>query len=175
MGLVLFSDRTELYVPPRKGRNHILRLILDLFTAQPSHKETDIAAALRMANRSLKRRSIIFLLSDMLVPIDTYATELSLLAYHHDVMVLIFTDPLEQKLPDIGLARIEDAETGQIMWIDTHAFNWQQNFSAQGRQLQNRVEAMMLEADVDVAHIDVNDDYVARLVTLFQGRAGSRR
>ncbi len=175
VGLVLFSDRTELYVPPRKGRNHILRLIRDLLTAQPSHKETDIAAALRMANRSLKRRSIIFLLSDMLVPIDTYATELSLLAYHHDVMVLIFSDPLEQQLPDIGLARIEDAETGQIMWIDTHASNWQQNFSAQGRQLQNRVEAMMLEADVDVAHIDVNDDYVARLVTLFQGRTGSRR
>jgi uncharacterized protein (DUF58 family) len=174
VGLLLFSDQTELYVAPRKGRNHILRLIRDLLTAQPSHKETDIAAALRMANRSLKRRSIIFLLSDMLAPTDTYRTELSLLAYHHDVMVLIFSDPLEQQLPDIGLAKIEDAETGQIMWIDTNASNWQDNFSAQARQLQRRVETIMAQSNVDAVHIDINDDYVARLVTLFQNKSGSR-
>jgi uncharacterized protein (DUF58 family) len=175
VGLVLFSDCTELYVPPQKGRNHILRLIRDLLTAQPSHKETDIAAALRMASRSLKRRSIIFLLSDMLAPVDTYATELSLLAYHHDVMVLIFSDPLERNLPDIGLARMEDAETGQLIWIDTHSANWRQNFSAQSQQLKNRVGTAMSQAHVDVAYIDINDDYVARLATLFQSRAGSRR
>jgi uncharacterized protein (DUF58 family) len=175
VGLVLFSDRTELYVPPRKGRNHILRLIRDLLTAQPIHKETDIAAALRMASRSLKRRSIIFLLSDMLVPIDTYATELSLLAYHHDVIVLIFSDPLERNLPNVGLARMQDAETGQIMWIDTHAVNWQRNFSAQSHQLQNRVRSVMSQASIDVAYIDINDDYVARLASLFQGRLSSRR
>jgi uncharacterized protein (DUF58 family) len=175
VGLVLFSDRTELYVPPRKGRNHILRLIRDLLTAQPSHKETDIAAALRMANRSLKRRSIIFLLSDMLAPIDTYATELSLLAYHHDVMALIFSDPLERNIPDVGLARMQDAETGQVMWIDTHETNWQQRFSTQAQQLQARVDTAMLQAKVDVVYIDVNDDYVGRLASLFQGRVGSRR
>jgi len=175
VGLLLFSDQTELYVPPRKGRNHILRLIRDLLTAQPSQKETDIAAALRMVSRSLKRRSIIFLLSDMLVPVETYITELSLLAYHHDVLVLIFSDPLEQHFPDIGLASIEDAETGQIMWIDTHASTWQQNFSVQIRQLQNRVGTAIAQANVDAVQIDINDDYVARLVTLFQGRAGTRR
>ena len=114
------------------------------------------------ASRSLKRRSIIFLLSDMLVPVDTYATELSLLAYHHDVMVLIFSDPFEQQLPDIGLARIDDAETGQIMWIDTNTPSWQQNFSAQTRQLQNRVRTVMAQANVNAVHIDVNDDYVGR-------------
>jgi uncharacterized protein (DUF58 family) len=174
VGLLLFSDRTELYVPPRKGRNHILRLIRDLLTTQPTHKGTDIAVALRMANRSLKRRSIIFLLSDMLTPIDSYATELSLLAYHHDVIVLVFNDPLERSLPDVGLARMEDAETGEIMWIDTHASNWQQNFSTQTQQLQNRVTAATSQAHVDVLQIGVNDDYVARLVTLFQRRVGSR-
>ncbi|MBA3870013.1 MAG: DUF58 domain-containing protein [Anaerolineae bacterium] len=174
VGLILFSDRTELYVPPLKGRNHILRLIRDLLTAQPTHKETDIACALRMASRSLKRRSIIFLLSDMLVPVETYATELSLLAYHHDVMVLRFSDPLERKLPDIGLALVEDAETGQHVWIDTHAANWQRNFSAQSQQFQNRLNTTLSQANVDIVHIDVNDDYVAHLVSLFQGRLSSR-
>jgi len=175
VGLLLFSDQTEHYVPPRKGRNHILRLIRDLLTAQPAHKETDIAAALRMANRSLKRRSIIFLLSDMLAPIESYVTELSLLAYHHDVMVLIFSDPLEQQLPNVGLARIEDAETGQITWIDTGVTNWQRNFYAQTQQLQNRVGIALAQANVDAVRINVNDDYVARLVSLFQSKASSRR
>ena len=174
VGLLLFSDHTELYVPPRKGRNHILRLIRDLLTAQPAHRGTDIAAALRMASRSLKRRSIIFLLSDMLVPIDTYVTELSLLAYHHDVIVLVFNDPLEKNLPDVGLVRMEDAETGEIMWLDTHMSNWQQKFSAQTQQLQDRVRIATSQAHVDVLQIGVNDDYVAQLVTLFQRRAGSR-
>jgi uncharacterized protein (DUF58 family) len=175
VGLVLFSDRTELYVPPRKGRNHILRLIRDLLTAQPSYKETDIASALRMANRSLKRRSIVFLLSDMLAPIETYASELSLLAHHHDVMLLVVSDPLEQKLPDIGLARMEDAETGQIVWIDTSAPDWQKKFSSRVLQLQDRTRSLTSQARVDVAHIDINDDYVARLVNLFQSRVSSRR
>jgi len=175
VGLLLFSDHTELYVPPRKGRNHILRLIRDLLTAQPTHKQTDIAAALRMASRSLKHRSIIFLLSDMLAPVESYATELSLLAYHHDVMALIFSDPLEQKMPDLGLARMEDAETGHITWIDTKAINWQQNFSSQTMQLQDRVGTAMAKANVDAVRINVNDDYVASLVSLFHSRGSSRR
>jgi len=96
------------------------------------------------------------------------------LAYHHDVIVLVFNDPLERNLPDVGLVRMEDAETGEIMWIDTHASNWQRNFSAQTQQLQDRVRAATSQAHVDVLQIGVNDDYVARLVTLFQRRVGSR-
>ena len=175
VGLVLFSDRTELYVPPRKGRNHILRLIRDLLAAQSSHQQTDIAGALRMASRSLKRRSIIFLLSDMLAPIDSYTTELSLLAFHHDVMVLIFNDPLERNIPDVGLVRIQDSETGQMMWVDTHVANWRKDFSSQASKLQSRISSTMAQSNVDIAFIDVNDDYVASLGMLFQGRAGSRR
>ncbi len=175
VGLVLFSARNELYVPPRKGRNHILRLIRDLLTVQPADRGTDIAAALRMTNRSLKRRSIIFLLSDFLAPVETYATELSLLAHRHDVIALVLSDPLERRWPEVGLTRIEDAETGHGMWIDTNAPNWQQEFSKQSFRLQNRVDSALRQANVDFIHLNTNEDYVAQLTALLQRRVGSRR
>jgi len=175
VGLALFSTRTELYVPPRKGRNHILRLIRDLLTAQPSDHGTDIAAALRMANRSLKRRSIIFLLSDFLAPVETYTTELSLLAHRHDVIALVLSDRLERNWPEVGLTRIQDAETGQGMWIDTNATNWQQIFSQQSLHLQSHVDAVLTKANVDFIRLDTNEDYVPRLTALLQRRVGTRR
>jgi uncharacterized protein (DUF58 family) len=170
VGLALFSTRNELYVPPRKGRNHILRLIRDLLTAQPSNHGTDIAAALRMANRSLKRRSIIFLLSDFLAPVETYTTELSLLAHRHDVIALVLSDPLEKKWPEIGLTRIEDAETGQGIWIDTNAPHWQQAFSQQALRLQGRVDSAFSKANVDYIHLNTNQDYIPQLTSLLQRR-----
>ena len=175
VGLALFSTRTELYVPPRKGRNHILRLIRDLLTVQPANRGTDIAAALRMANRSLKRRSIIFLLSDFLAPVETYSTELSLLAHRHDVIALVLSDPLEREWPEVGLTRIEDAETGQGIWIDTNASDWQQSFSQQALRLQSRVDSALSKSNVDFIHLDTDEDYVSQLTALLQRRVSSRR
>ncbi len=175
VGLSLFSTQNELYVPPRKGRNHILRLIRDLLTAQPSARGTDIAAALRMANRSLKRRSIIFLLSDFLAPVETYSTELSLLAHRHDVIALVLSDPLEKKWPEVGLTRIEGAETGQGMWIDTNALDWQQAFSQQALRLQSHVDSALSKANVDYIHLNINEDYIPQLTALLQRRVGSGR
>ncbi|MBI1276946.1 MAG: VWA domain-containing protein, partial [Anaerolineaceae bacterium] len=175
VGLAVFSTRTELYVPPRKGRNHILRLIRDLLTFQPSNRGTDIATALQMANRSLKRRSIIFLLSDFLAPVETYSTELSLLAHRHDVIALVLSDLLERKWPEVGLARVEDAETGQGIWIDTNAAHWQQAFSQQALRLQNQIDAAFAKANVDFIHLDTNEDYIPQLTALLQRRVASRR
>lgn len=175
VGLALFSTRNELYVPPRKGRNHILRLIRDLLTAQPTGRGTDIGAALRMANRSLKRRSIIFLLSDFLAPVETYSTELSLLAHRHDVIALVLSDPFEKVWPEVGLTRIEDAETGQGIWIDTNAADWQQAFSQQTLRLQGQINAALSKANVDYIHLDTNEDYIPQLTSLLQRRVSSRR
>lgn len=174
VGLVLFSDVVEYYVPPNKGRNHTLRLIHDLLTRMPSQKGTDIAAALKTASRSLKQKAIIFLLSDFVTPVDTYATELSLLAYHHDVIALIFSDPIEQSMPDLGLVRIEDAETGQIIWLDTHASNWQQEFFNQSSRLQKVIASTLTQSMVDFVHIGHEDNYASKLVTFFQSRTRSR-
>ncbi len=175
VGLVLFSTRTELYVPPRKGRNHILRLIRDLLTTQPANRGTDIAAVLRMANRSLKRRSIIFLISDFLSPVESYSTELSLLAHRHDVIALVLSDPLERKWPEVGLTRIQDAETGQGIWIDTNAPDWQQAFSQQALHLQSRLDSALSKSKVDFIHLDTNEDYISQLTALLQRRVSSRR
>jgi uncharacterized protein (DUF58 family) len=175
VGLLLFSTKNELYVPPRKGRNHILRLIRDLLTAKPADHGTDIGAALRMANQSLKRRSIIFVLSDFLAPVETYAKELSLLAYHHDVIALILSDPLEQRWPNVGLTRVQDAETGQQMWIDTHAPRWQAEFSSQSARLRTRLESTLLKSQVDFIQLRTNEDFVGPLTNLFYRRVSSRR
>ncbi len=175
VGLLLFSTHNELYVPPRKGRNHILRLIRDLLTAQAADRGTDIAAALRMANQSLKRRSIIFILSDFLAPVETYATELSLLAYHHDVIALILSDPLEQTWPAVGLTKVQDAETGEQIWIDTNAPGWQAAFSSQSSRLRSRLESALLKSRVEFTFLQTNEDYIVPLTNLFYRRVSSRR
>ncbi len=175
VGLSLFSTHNELYVPPRNGRNHILRLIRDLLTAKPTHSGTDIAAALRMANRSLKRRSIVFLLSDFLAPADSYANELSFLAHRHDVVALVLSDLLERSWPKVGLTRVQDSETGQGMLIDTNAPGWQQEFAKHSIRLQDRVTSVLTKANVDFVRLDTNKDYIAPLTALLQRRVAIRR
>ncbi len=175
VGLLLFSTQNELYVPPRKGRNHVLRLIRDLLSAQPTNAGTDIAAALRMVSRSLKRRSIIFLLSDFLAPTETYTTELSLLAHQHDVIALVVSDAFESTWPELGLIKVTDAETGQEIWVDTNAPRWQQSFSAQTLKLRTHIDSVMVRSHVDFLHLTANSDYVAQLTTLLQQRARPRR
>lgn len=175
VGLLLFSTRNELYVPPQKGRNHVLRLIRDLLSAQPSAAGTDIAAALQMASRSLKRRSIIFLLSDFLAPVESYATELSLLSHHHDVIALIVNDVLESSWPDLGLVNVTDAETGHRIWVDTQMPHWQQSFSTRGSKLKGYIDDAMVRSKVDFLRLNTNSDYVTQLTALFQRRISSRQ
>lgn len=170
VGLILFSDQVELYVPPRKGRNHILRLIRDLLAAQPTQKGTDIALALHMANRLLKHRAVIFLMSDFLLPVETYATELSLVGRRHDLIAGILSDPLEQVWPNVGLAVMRDAETGQERWIDTTSKAWRDQFQQQSRRFQNIRDETLVRANVDRIDIPSDGDYISALLTFFQRR-----
>lgn len=170
VGLLLFSDHIERYVPPRKGRNHILRLIRDLLEFQPEHKETDIHLALHTINRILKRRAIIFLMSDFLSSKNAYEHELGLAARRHDVIAAVLSDPLEQTWPDAGLITIRDSETGITHRIDTHDAHWRTLFEQQSRHLRDCRNIELTRAGVERLDLTANSDCSAVLARFFQQR-----
>jgi uncharacterized protein (DUF58 family) len=170
VGLLVFSDQVELLIPPRKGRTHVLRLIRDLLAVKPAHTGTDISLALRMVNQSLRRRSIVFLISDFLVDNKAYERDLMVTSYRHDVVALVLSDPLEQEWPEVGMVQLRDAETGQTEWIDTAAPGWQKRFREQTALFRQMRELALTRAQVDRIDMPVNGDYVRALTQFFQRR-----
>ena len=171
VGLLIFSDQVELHIPPRKGRRHVLRLIRDLLAFKPVSRGTDIALALARLNRVLKRRAIIFLLSDFLSDSKSYQRDLVTTNRRHDVVAVTLTDPREMQWPAVGLLSLEDPETGATSWVDTGNTAWRAAFAretALGRETRN---AALNEAKVDRIDVIVGQDYVAPLSTFFQTRA----
>jgi uncharacterized protein (DUF58 family) len=175
-GLLLFSDRVELYVPPRKGRNHILRLIRDLLAVEPQGKETDLALGLQTLNRLLKRRSIIFFMSDFLASPASYARDLALAARRHDFIAVTLSDPLEHVWPaQTGLTRLRDAETGALSWIDSARPGWQQAYQEQARRFVEVRDSALTKADVDRIELSTEVDTVSALTRFFQRRSQRTR
>jgi uncharacterized protein (DUF58 family) len=171
VGLLAFSDRLERYIPPRKGRNHVLRLIRDLLTVEPAHTGTDLALALRTLNRVLRRRAIIFLLSDFLQPAADYQTELLLMGRRHDVIALTLRDPLERAWPVAALVGLRDAETGAALWADTAGADWRAGYAQQTERFAQARNVALARAQVDRIDIPPDGDYAAALVSFFQRRA----
>ena len=171
VGLLIFTDRVELHIPPRRGRRHVLRLIRDLLTFEPAGRGTDIALALAWLNRVLKRRAIIFLLSDFLLDYRAYQRDLMITNRRHDVVAVTLTDPREMTWPAVGLVSLKDPETGATTWIDTANAAWRDAFargSASGRAARN---AALTQAKVDRIDVIVGQDYVAPLLAFFRTRA----
>lgn len=117
VGLILFSDRIEKYIPPKKGRKHVLRVVMEILGARPKGRGTDIAKALEYLGKVTRHRSVVFLISDFIADKHEQATKVAVAK--HDLIPLCVTDPLEEKLPDVGTTLIEDLETGQLTLIDT--------------------------------------------------------
>lgn len=171
-GLLLFSDRVEVYVPPRKGRNHILRLIRDLLAAEPAGKGTDLALGLQTLNRLLKRRSIVFFMSDFLASPDSYARDLALAARRHDVIAVTLSDPLEHAWPtQTGLTRLRDAETSALTWIDPAGRGWQQAYQEQANHFRQLRDSALAKAGVDRIDLSTDSETVAALARFFERRS----
>lgn len=171
VGLLIFSDQIERFIPPRKGRNHVLRLIRDLLAAQPTHRGTDIALGLRTINQVLKRRAIVFVISDFLASSQAYARDLLVTSRRHDVIAVVLSDPREQSWPDVGLVGLRDAETGSVVWADTASQSWRRQFSQQARRFQKMRDQVLSRAAVDRIDVPVDGDYVQSLTLFFQQRA----
>ena len=171
VGLMIFTDQIELYIPPRKGRRHVLRLIRELLAFEPKSKGTDIKLALDTVNKMLKRRSIIFLVSDFLADPGGYRKELAVTNRRHDVIAVDLNDPLEGSIGDVGLLTLEDPETGRIVWVDTGSKTWQNAYRGRLAHLETNKRQTFTQASVDRISIGTDIDYTKPLTAFFEERA----
>lgn len=171
VGLLMFSDQLEGYISPRKGRNHVLRLIRDLLAVEPKQRGTNLQFALQKVSRALSRRTIIFLISDFLVDVESYARDLQVLARKHDVIAVVPSDPLEADFPDVGLVTLEDAETGARVLLDSGVGQWRRDFARLVRTERAARDKVLAQAQVDRIDIPVDGDYVKALSQFFARRS----
>jgi uncharacterized protein (DUF58 family) len=170
VGLLLFTDRVEKYFPPRKGRHHILRLVRELLTFQPLRRGTDIKAALDYSNKMLKRRGIMFLLSDFQTDPQTYQKALNVAGRRHDLVAIDLRDPLEKNIAPVGLMVLEDAETGELMEVDTSDPAWRKAFTARQIETDAEIRQVLNGAKVDRISMATPDDFASALTHFFQKR-----
>jgi uncharacterized protein (DUF58 family) len=171
VGLIVFTDKIELLIPPRKGRKHVLRIIRELLAFEPTGKGTDIKLALDTVNRLLKRRGIVFLVSDFMINPETYRSPLTIAAKRHDLIAIDLNDPMESKIDNVGVMVLEDAETEAVVWVDTTSKKWRDSFSAQHTQLEANKKRIFNAASVERLSVSTPDDYVAALTKFFKYRA----
>jgi uncharacterized protein (DUF58 family) len=168
VGLILFSDRIEKSIPPRKGRTAALRLVREVLAAEETRRGTDLAAALRFLNQAQKRRAVVFIISDFM---DTgYERELRVTARHHDVVCCHVSDPREQELPNAGLVEIQDPETGELMLLDTSSRHLREAFREAARREDDEVKRLFRRNKIDALALSTERPVIEDVHTLFRKR-----
>ena len=170
IGVVFFSDRIEKYIPPKKGRKHILYIIREMLDFKPESRRTDVKQALEFLTSVAKRRCTAFVLSDFYVRQDFLQT-LQICNRKHDVVALQVYDVLARQLPDVGLMRVVDAETGHEQYIDTSSRRLRQAHEKYWKNRQQQLHETMNKSNVDLVSIATNEDYVKALLMLFKQRS----
>ena len=175
IGVILFSDKVEKFIPPQKGRKHILRIISEMLNYKPQSKETNIAEALKYLTNAIKKRCTAFILSDF-VDVDTnsqprFADALSIANNKHDVVGIRVFDKRETELPSVGLVKFRDAETGTDTWIDTSDSLVRRNYSKWWVETTSNLKTTFTKSKVDWTSISTDEDYVKPLILLFKRRA----
>lgn len=162
-GLILFSNRIEALAPPGQGRQHTQRLIHTLLTTNPTGQGTNVDLALQTAERVLKQRGVILLISDFLAPPEAYQPRLARLNRRHDVRTIWLGDPWEQSLPNLGLVALHDAETGEKIWLDTADPAWQATFAARRTAHHTAVHHALRRAQTPCLTLSTADDWLPSL------------
>jgi len=173
VGLLLFSDHVEKYIPPAKGRSHVLRIIRELLTYRSTGAGTDLTAPLQLIGRVLKRKATVFLVSDFWA--DDFSHSLRTVARRHDCVAVRLRDPREVDLPEVGLVSWRDAETGQELLVDTSSAVVRTQLAERARRHDQRLERSLRQAGVDLVDVDATGSYVEPLHRFFAARAGRRR
>ena len=174
VGALFFSDQVEKFIPPKKGRSHLLHIIREIIEFEPSSDGTDISEALRYLTNAIKKKCTAFLLSDML-DVDAqgnprYEEALKVAVNRHDLSVIEVYDPRERNLPDVGLVNVKDSETGESAWIDTSSRKMRRAYEDWFRNVEQTSSRLFLKFNVDKVSIALGDDYVRGLMTLFKNR-----
>lgn len=174
VGLILFTDRVEKVIPPRKGRRHALRIIRELLGFEPSGRGTDVGAAVDTLNRLTTRRSVAFILSDFLSGLESFQRPARVASRRHDLIPVVIRDPLERSLPPAGLVRLVDAETGREQWVDAGARQVRERFAAVVEQEQLALTRMFRDLRVEPIRLVNGADTVRPIVRYFALRQARR-
>lgn len=167
IGAVFFSDKIEKFIPPKKGKKHILFIIRELLDFKPENRGTDIAMAVRYLTDALKKRCTMFLISDFIDESD-YQKPLTIACNKHDVMALQVYDKRDSKMPDVGLIRVQDLETGRAQWVDTSSSRVRKAYDKWWYDRQQRMVTTLRSARVDYTSVATDEDYVVAMMALFK-------
>ena len=174
VGALFFSDKVEKFIPPKKGRSHLLHIIREIIEFEPTTDGTDISEALRYLTNAIKKKCTAFLLSDMIdVNKDgspRYEEALKVAVNRHDLSVIEVYDPRERSIPDIGMIHIKDSESGQTGWVNTSDRKMRLAYEEWFRNVEQTASRLFMKYNVDKVSIALNEDYVKGLMTLFKNR-----
>jgi uncharacterized protein (DUF58 family) len=172
VGVIFFSDKIEKFIPPKKGRSHILMIIRELIDFKPENKGTSVAGALKYFTSAIKKKCTAFVISDFMSP--EFETELKIANKKHDIIALRLFDKHEEEFPDLGLIPVKDEETGEIIWVNTGDKNVRNAFKADALKRNARLKEVFSKSGVDTADIGTHESYVKPLMTLFRKRERRR-
>jgi len=170
VGVIFFSDKIEKFIPPKKGSSHILRIIRELVDFKADNKGTNIAEALKYLTNAIKKRCTAFLISDFMC--DNYTDALKIASNKHDLIAIRVSDEREANLPNVGMVQLKDAETGDIIWVDTSSKEVRNHFAKNANYFANKVQDIVKKSGVDMAEITTGEDYVIPLMKMFKKREG---
>ncbi len=169
IGIIFFSDKIEKFIPPKKGKSHVLRIIRELINFEPQNKATNIEVPLRFMTNAIKKRTIAFLISDFQAPFN-YVDALKISNKRHDVVALRVIDKTEQELPNIGLIKLKDNETGGIVWVDTSSKEFRKQYVVNRLKFENDLKDLFNRSGVDTTTVYTNESYIKPLMNLFKKR-----
>jgi uncharacterized protein (DUF58 family) len=169
IGVIFFSDKIEKFIPPKKGKSHVLRIIRELIDFEPENKGTNLEVALKYLTNVIKKRSTVFLISDFYTD-ASYTDALKIANKKHDVIVVKVNDKSEQHIPEIGLVKLIDKESGKIMWADTSSKEFQKQFKVNVLKRENDLKDNFNKCGVDFCDVYTHEGYIKPLMNLFKRR-----
>ncbi len=169
VGLIMFSDQVETYIPPKKGRKHVLRVISEILQGKTSSRGTRIEAALELLTRITRKKAVVFLISDF--QDDGFEKRLNVASRRHEIIPVMVVDPLEEKLPNMGLVHIENPETGKLLTVDTSSARVRKAFEERAVARRQAREKMFQRKKIDHVLVRTEEDYLAPLIHYFRARA----
>ena len=170
VGLIIFTDEVERFVPPKKGKRHVLRVVSEILSYRAKSRRTSIASGLEFLSRVARRRAVAFLISDFLAPVADYERALRITSRRHDLVPVSVTDPLELGLPEVGLVELSDPETGEIVVFDTGGPE-SRAFAREAKRAVEARESLFRRLDMDALRVSTDKPYLPALTSFFEARA----
>ena len=169
IGVIFFSDKIEKFIPPKKGKTHILRIIRELLNIEPSSTKTDISLALKYLTNVIKKKSIVFMVSDF-VDVNPFSDAVKITNKKHDLVAIEVYDKSEREIPAIGLIKLKDLETGEIKWVDSSSKEFQKESKLQRIKFEHQLKDTFNRAGVDYVRLRTDESYIQPLMNLFKRR-----